>query len=258
MSSLASLTHRDYHRALDFLGEAAAANGSEPFGAATVEHLLDLIPADRTGYYEFETPTSQPDLNIFYAATPAPFPEVAWRSPEVGATSHTWPLLDARTSASRVPLRLSDFLTPARLRRNLWYDTIQRPRNVMFEMKVWLTAPPGVTRGIFFVRTSDRRDFNERDRSILALLRPHLSKIRDRWELRHRPQLLTAREVQVLELVAQGLTNAEIAAALVLSQGTIRAHLEHIFAKLDVHTRTAAAAWLRDLPTPALPRIVTS
>jgi DNA-binding NarL/FixJ family response regulator len=50
-----------------------------------------------------------------------------------------------------------------------------------------------------------------------------------------------------VELVAEGLTNGEIAARLVISRGTVRRHLENVFEKLNVHTRTAAAAYLSDL-----------
>jgi DNA-binding NarL/FixJ family response regulator len=56
---------------------------------------------------------------------------------------------------------------------------------------------------------------------------------------------LTPRESQVLELVAGGRTNAGVAAELYLSTGTVRRHLENAFAKLGVHTRTAAVARLR-------------
>ena len=52
---------------------------------------------------------------------------------------------------------------------------------------------------------------------------------------------LTERELEVLKLVSQGLTNAQIAEKLVLSPLTINAHLRSIFNKLDVTTRTAAA-----------------
>jgi DNA-binding CsgD family transcriptional regulator len=43
-------------------------------------------------------------------------------------------------------------------------------------------------------------------------------------------------------LVARGKTNQEIAALLVVSTHTVRKHLENVYAKLGVHTRTAAAA----------------
>jgi DNA-binding CsgD family transcriptional regulator len=55
---------------------------------------------------------------------------------------------------------------------------------------------------------------------------------------------LTAREQEILDLVAEGRTNAEIAERLWVSRGTVRKHLDNIYAKLGVHTRTAAAAFV--------------
>lgn len=57
------------------------------------------------------------------------------------------------------------------------------------------------------------------------------------------PGGLTARETEVLRLVAAGRTNPEIAAMLVLSEKTVARHLSNIFGKLEVRTRTAAAAY---------------
>ena len=52
---------------------------------------------------------------------------------------------------------------------------------------------------------------------------------------------LTPREVEVLRLLAQGLTNREIAARLIVSVGTVKVHVERILAKLGVSDRTQAA-----------------
>ena len=52
---------------------------------------------------------------------------------------------------------------------------------------------------------------------------------------------LTGREVDVLRLLARGFTNADIAAQLHLSEGTVRNHVSAIFAKMDVSDRTQAA-----------------
>jgi DNA-binding NarL/FixJ family response regulator len=57
------------------------------------------------------------------------------------------------------------------------------------------------------------------------------------------PHGLTARELEVLRLVATGATTKAIAAELVLSERTVDRHLSNIFAKLGVATRTAAAAY---------------
>ena len=57
------------------------------------------------------------------------------------------------------------------------------------------------------------------------------------------PAGLTAREVEVLRLVASGRSNAQIATDLVLSEKTVARHLSNIFGKLDVGSRTAATAY---------------
>jgi DNA-binding NarL/FixJ family response regulator len=54
--------------------------------------------------------------------------------------------------------------------------------------------------------------------------------------------VLTEREREVLDLVAEGKTNKEIAEMLVITTNTVKRHLKAIFVKLDIHTRSAAAA----------------
>ena len=54
---------------------------------------------------------------------------------------------------------------------------------------------------------------------------------------------LTARELEVLRLVAAGESNRAIASALVISEHTVARHLQNIFRKLDVSSRTAASAF---------------
>jgi len=58
---------------------------------------------------------------------------------------------------------------------------------------------------------------------------------------------LSEREIEVLRLVAQGASNREIAASLVLAKGTVKNHVTNILAKLGVHDRTRAAMKAREL-----------
>lgn len=60
------------------------------------------------------------------------------------------------------------------------------------------------------------------------------------------PQVsLSGREIEVLELVAAGRSNTEVAAELFVSETTVKSHLAHIFSKLDVASRTAAVSAAR-------------
>ncbi len=54
---------------------------------------------------------------------------------------------------------------------------------------------------------------------------------------------LTRREVEVVRLVAEGLSNGQIARRLVLSEATVKTHLNHVLAKLDVDGRPGLVAW---------------
>ena len=66
---------------------------------------------------------------------------------------------------------------------------------------------------------------------------------------------LSAREMEILALVAEGLSNKEIGVRLHISFATVRTHLMHIYEKLHVRCRTEAAAkYLRSNPASALPR----
>jgi DNA-binding CsgD family transcriptional regulator len=60
---------------------------------------------------------------------------------------------------------------------------------------------------------------------------------------------LTAREFQVADLIAEGLTNAEIARTLGVSVRTVDTHVEHVRTKLGVHARTQIAVWARLTPS---------
>jgi ATP/maltotriose-dependent transcriptional regulator MalT len=58
---------------------------------------------------------------------------------------------------------------------------------------------------------------------------------------------LSDRELEVLALIAQGLTNREIARRLYIAQGTVKAHASSIYGKLGVNNRTHAVAQARRL-----------
>jgi DNA-binding NarL/FixJ family response regulator len=87
-----------------------------------------------------------------------------------------------------------------------------------------------------------------------VLAPPVAARLADRLRAPARPEL-TGREVEVLELVARGLSNADIGKELFIGEATVKTHLIRAFAKLGVTDRTAAvtaayADGLIDLPRP--------
>ncbi len=240
--SVAKLGAADVDAVLGVVAEAAASDGEEPFERPLIDRLGKVVPADQAGYFEYRytvecTPATT--VNLFVVKQPGV--EVPWGAEDIRSVLPSWPLHDFLSCRTTTARRFSDGLTRAEKRRNPWYAEVMRP-DVEHEMKVWLPSPARVVRGFFFVRETGRRDFQERDRAVLTVLRSHLGAIRERWERRRRPPGLTERETEVLRLVRDGLTNREIADRLVVSAGTVRTHLENVFEKLGVHTRTAAVA----------------
>jgi DNA-binding CsgD family transcriptional regulator len=65
------------------------------------------------------------------------------------------------------------------------------------------------------------------------------------------PHALSAREAEVMSLIADGQTNGEIAARLFLAEKTVKNHVRRIYSKLGVGSRPAAIAYWRDAAGPA-------
>jgi DNA-binding CsgD family transcriptional regulator len=325
------LRNSDLQAVVEFLGEASSVDGPDPFPRRLLESFGRLVPSDEVVYDELdrirETLLWE---EIFPSGIDGPDEPTYWdvrdqhpvcRHHEVAGEFHA--------------LKISDFLTRSELRRTDIYWDWFHPWGVEYQMSVGLDAPLSHTKVFLFIRAGGRRDFSERDRAVLDLLRPQLARLyeaaqarrraseslalleeadaglvildragriehatpealrllsayfRDyrsglpegvaRWlvEQRRAPSSdtlrvegdeqslvvrlvdsalfleeeraappLTDREREILELVAAGKTNAEIAEAIWIAPGTVRKHLENVYEKLGVHSRTAAVATL--------------
>jgi DNA-binding CsgD family transcriptional regulator len=158
-----------------------------------------------------------------------------------------------QTGDLRSIVKIADFYSARQ-----WHSTrcgIYRPMG--FEHNLMLTLPatsgsvpgPGRTMRLFFFR-GPGPDFSERDRALLTLLRPHLHRAcLDAERRRHPIPQLTPRHWDLLRLLAAGHTNTQIARHLGISEGTVRTHLENIYTRLNVSSRTAAI--IRAFPGPA-------
>jgi len=235
------LTERDIHGALSVVAEATAVDAEVPFGLPLLERLSDLIGVDHAlAYIEL-------DLNA-QVWCPQAWGRLSVECPiidyPVGVdpqSCNSNPLREDLVGDIETPLTLSDFLSPRARLRNPFFQEVLRPSGIEHELKIFLPAAPGTACEFDFTR-GPGRDFDQRERAILLLLRPHLTRLRRRWQESIQPDALTAREREIIQHVSRGLTNREIAAHLVVSTNTVRSHLDHIYEKLGVHTRTAAVA----------------
>jgi DNA-binding CsgD family transcriptional regulator len=143
-------------------------------------------------------------------------------------------------------VRISDFYSARQWHSTGMYQDCCRPYGIEHELMLCLPASPGWAGGpgrtlrLVLLR-GPGPDFSGRHNDLLTVLRPHLHEAYLATERRRRPALrLTARQQELLHLVAAGHTNTQIARRLGISEGTVRTHLENIYRLLQVSSRTAA------------------
>jgi DNA-binding CsgD family transcriptional regulator len=150
-----------------------------------------------------------------------------------------------------VTKRISDLVAPDTFRHTGLYNEYYRPLRIEDAMALPLQVDQRFL--VSFVLNRGGHGFSERDRELAEILRPHLANLyrlgiaieRTREhpveEKTEAAQVaLTPREREVLDWVAAGKTNRDIATILGASPRTVEKHLERIYEKLGVETRTAA------------------
>jgi DNA-binding NarL/FixJ family response regulator len=355
---MARVSQSDLRGLLDVVRKIESIDDLGTFSAAVLRSLQELVRYDNAGQLSRHPARPAWSLTV-EPATVAPATDVA----AFGRTAHENPILfyyDDHPRQRGRALKSSDVLSAGEVHRLTHYDEFLKPLEIEHQLGISVIVPGPLVFGVALNRS--RRDFSERDRMVLDLLRPHLAqayrnleartRLRQaltaleqgderaeravvllrsdggiafasgaagRWleayfggeqEIDHLPETLQAwirrsrgrlngdhevpppaaplvsersggrltvrllpptapgelaalvleerragvssdeiaalglstRESEVLALVAAGRTNAEIALMLGISARTVVKHLEHIFAKLGVATRTAAAA----------------
>lgn len=112
--------------------------------------------------------------------------------------------------------------------------------------------PVGLTDHRLILTRNSGSDFTDRDVLLFSFLRPHVVALcQAHHALRIGVPDLTPRQWEVVQAMAAGYGNADIARGLFLSEGTVRKHLENIYSRLGVSSRTEALAKTRHLSSDA-------
>jgi DNA-binding CsgD family transcriptional regulator len=341
----------DLHAATRFLRDLYELDDLPSFQKRLLARLSTVVPCDMVIYCENNLRTKE---SRGFSNLPGAFDERDARI--YGRHVHESPLLRAYRRGRGSAVKYSDFLTRREFHDTGLYNEFFRKRGIEFRIAKGLPGPSGLVTAVFLDR-SGTRDFGERDRLLLNMLRPHFNQSYQnavvvsamwdqlamveqglepidgglilldtdgrprlttplarrwlgeffgvhatgrnlpdaiaRWVAHHaagspddlpppmtplvvegeasclvarllphsehrllvlqkqartvpgksrRAPGLSGREAEVLTWIAQGKTNAETAAILKLSPRTVEKHLEHIYSKLGVETRVAAAA----------------
>lgn len=239
-----SISTRDASALLEIVHEGASDTSRDPFPRSVLFGLAGLIPSDAcVGYQEADVSEGFAEVELVEVIGEPPsskakdaFHTLGWQNP-----------MHCRLHADdENALRLSDLLTRRERGKLDYNEAVWQPHGIDDALRMWIPAPLGRARSIYLERSGP--NYTDRERTLFGLLRPHLIRMWINADSRRRmddAHGLTAREAEILGWVARGKTNAEIAAELFISPLTVRKHLENIFEKLDVRTRTAAAAFAR-------------
>jgi DNA-binding CsgD family transcriptional regulator len=240
------LRSRELRAALMALGDIAeAADSSMHFAQAGVQALSRLVPGELTTLSRCDLQSAKRTVvgtaqACVGAAERAAFdrhfhehPLVQYHAVERGAFAH----------------RISDSLSQARFRQTALYNDYYR--RVGLSHALALPVRMDGRELVSFVLNRQGHDFSDGELALLDTLRRPLARLFDRVDAAERPAPaldnavlvrlgLTRRESEVLQWVAAGKTDKAVAALLGCSPRTVHKHLQRIYAKLGVETRTAA------------------
>jgi DNA-binding CsgD family transcriptional regulator len=230
---------------LEVVADADTAKSLDAYHAALLAALANVIPCDVLVFNEFQlgpganasarptvTCTAAPPLEPSAAIAPALLETFLCHMAQ-------HPLIQLQATGDDGAHRLSDVTSMRGFRHGPLYAEFFRPAEIAHQLTIGSAGPRHRLVGVWLNRTS--RDFSEADLLLAALLQPHLQAAERAARRAVARATLTAREQEVLDLVAAGATNQAVAQALVVSTGTVKKHLDNIYAKLGVGTRAAAA-----------------
>lgn len=253
------LANADLEALLAFVADTAALELTEPYQVEVLRRVQALVACEDLTYQDC-------DLLLHRFLAYADLDGVAGDGIEDPAywAAGPCPVSEYRVSTGDLSvITITDLVDRRRYHALPIYTDYFRPAGVEHLIDLGLPGLPHRHRALVLFRETGARDFSDRDRAVLEVLRPHLLHLESMTALRrqlaesqdHPDALsaagLTAREREIVDLVAEGKTNAQIAAQLWVAPSTVKKHLENVYAKLGVGRRAAAATLLRQTGTAA-------
>lgn len=248
---MAYLSRTDLEQALRFAALAGEqSNAGHLSDGVVVDALWDMIDSEYTSYERIDD--ARPDWRT-QVTLPADLPPEGIDEYFLKLCRSENPFVRYRRGTGNLSaVRREDVVDVAAYRRSeyasLMAEASRRkygtPRR--FILVRWVPTP-GPYHGLIYLERTGR-NFTLRDRLLLDALAPHLAAYEFRGtglvqaSTDSEQQIVTAREGEVLDLIATGATNAQVGERLWISPETVRTHLEHIYLKLGVNSRTAALA----------------
>ena len=160
------------------------------------------------------------------------------------ATGYTAPALEATAATARGALRLAEDDVAGAL------DSLRHAISLWQELKMPYEAAGARTRYALALQRADAGEEATSELRVAVAAFERLGAVTDARAAKELlagpaglPRGLTARQAEVLRLVAAGKSNREIATELVISEHTVARHLQNMFVKLDVSSRSAATAF---------------
>jgi DNA-binding CsgD family transcriptional regulator len=248
------LQSADLRAVLDFVADVDDLGFLEPYPCEVVARVQTLVRCEDISYQDCD-----PTLRRFFVLVGASNDEDDeddgyWDAGSCPIAEHR-----ARTGDLSA-VRMSDLVSRRRYHELPIFRDYFVPAGLDHVIDLGLPATAPRQRSFVLFRETSSGDFSERDLEVLQTLGPHLLRLEAHATLRRRlaealqaragdtepaPRAeLTPREREIVELVAEGKTNGQIAALLWVAPSTVKKHLENTYAKLGVGGRTAAATRL--------------
>ena len=220
----------------------------EAFPAHLFGVLADLLPGTLASFDFVDLASGQAESHV----APEALAGLAPAELEARVRAYLWQhpvLAHWRAGPSTEVLQPTDLISQRQFRRTDFYALCFRPTGMEYQIAAGLSWPGRV--GGFTVNRSRSRTFTGLEVALVQHLRPHVERafamaLRAALPAPQPPVVegLTPRQGEVLRWLGLGKRNAEIAVILGISSRTVDKHVEHLFGKLGVETRSAAVAAL--------------